>query len=54
MTGVQAGHVVAGMLANASVVELADAAHFPWVDAPEKFRETLTGFLAAGQPAARP
>lgn len=52
MTGVKAGHVVAGLIPNAAVVELADAAHFPWVDAPQDFRETLAGFLA-DQPAPR-
>jgi pimeloyl-ACP methyl ester carboxylesterase len=46
MTGVKAGHVVAGMLPNAAVVELPSAAHFPWVDAPEEFRQAVTGFLA--------
>lgn len=48
MTGVKAGHLVADMLPNATVVELADAAHYPWVDSPEAFREAVLSFLEAG------
>lgn len=46
MTGVQAGHEIAKLMPNASVVELADAAHYPWVDAPEQFRAAVAGFLS--------
>jgi pimeloyl-ACP methyl ester carboxylesterase len=52
MTGVKAGHVVAGLLANATVVELADAAHFPWVDSPVELRRTVTSFLSEAHSAA--
>jgi proline iminopeptidase len=45
MTGVKAGHIIADMLPNAAVVELPDAAHYPWVDAPDAFRETVVSFL---------
>jgi pimeloyl-ACP methyl ester carboxylesterase len=45
MTGVKAGHLVAAMLPDARVVELADAGHFPWVDAPDAFRRAVTAFL---------
>jgi len=45
MTGVKAGHIVAGCLPHASVAELPGAAHYPWVDTPEQFRETVAGFL---------
>jgi pimeloyl-ACP methyl ester carboxylesterase len=48
MTGVKAGHVIADMLPNATVVELPDAAHYPWIDAPDSFRETVLSFLGAG------
>jgi pimeloyl-ACP methyl ester carboxylesterase len=47
VTGVKAGHFVAKMLPNARVVELADSAHYPWIDSPEEFRETVVGFLEA-------
>jgi proline iminopeptidase len=52
-TGVEAGYVVAELLPNASVLEIADAAHFPWIDTPAEFREALVSFLAATPPAAR-
>ncbi|HWC34367.1 MAG TPA: alpha/beta hydrolase [Mycobacteriales bacterium] len=48
MTGVKAGHLIADMLPNASVVELPDAAHYPWIDSPESFRDAVVSFLAAG------
>lgn len=46
MTGVKSGHLVAGLLPNASVVELPAAAHYPWIDCPEDFRDAVLGFLA--------
>lgn len=46
ITGVKAGHVIAEMLANASVVELPDAAHYPWIDCPDRFRDAVVSFLA--------
>lgn len=48
ITGVKAGHVIAEMLPNATVVELADCAHYPWIDCPDEFRETVVSFLEAG------
>lgn len=45
LTGVKAGHIVAEMLPNASVVELPDCGHYPWVDVPDAFRETVVSFL---------
>lgn len=45
MTGVEAGHVVAGLLPNASVVEIPGAGHYPWVDAPDAFRDAVVSFL---------
>jgi pimeloyl-ACP methyl ester carboxylesterase len=45
LTGVRAGHVIADLLPDARVIELAEAGHFPWVDVPEKFGATLTEFL---------
>jgi proline iminopeptidase len=46
ITGVKAGHHVAGMLPNATVVELPGAAHYPWIDTPAEFRDTVLNFLA--------
>lgn len=54
MTGVKAGHIIAGMLPNARVVEVADCGHYPWIDAPEAFRETVSTFLGEARPAAQP
>jgi pimeloyl-ACP methyl ester carboxylesterase len=54
MTGVKAGHVIAGLMPNARVVEIAHAAHYPWVDTPEEFQATVVSFLAEGRPAAHP
>ncbi|HVV76243.1 MAG TPA: alpha/beta hydrolase [Mycobacteriales bacterium] len=48
MTGVKAGHIIADMLPNASVVELADTGHYPWIDSPDAFRAALVSFLEAG------
>ena len=45
MTGVQAGHIIADMLPNATVVELPDTGHYPWVESPEAFRTTVVSFL---------
>jgi pimeloyl-ACP methyl ester carboxylesterase len=52
LTGVKAGHLVAGLLTDAEVVELAGAGHYPWVDAPAAFRDCVASFLAEGRPAA--
>jgi pimeloyl-ACP methyl ester carboxylesterase len=48
MTGVKAGHVIADLLPNASVVELPDTGHYPWVDSPDAFRSAVVSFLEAG------
>lgn len=48
ITGVKAGHLVADMLSDASVVELADCAHYPWIDAPEAFLAAVLSFLGVG------
>ncbi len=45
ITGVKAGHLIADMLPNATVVELPHAAHNPWVDCPEEFRDAVLSFL---------
>lgn len=45
MTGTEAGHAIARLLPRASVVELPDAAHYPWVDAPEQFHDAVSDFL---------
>jgi pimeloyl-ACP methyl ester carboxylesterase len=54
MTGVKAGHLVAGLLSHATVVEIAGAGHYPWVDTPDELRQALVRFLAGARPAARP
>jgi pimeloyl-ACP methyl ester carboxylesterase len=46
MTGVKAGHLIADMLPNSRVVEIDEASHFPWVDAPEEFGTAAAEFLA--------
>lgn len=46
ITGAKAGYVVAGVLPNATVREIPGAAHYPWVDTPTEFRETVVAFLA--------
>ena len=33
------------LLPNATVAEIPGAAHYPWVDTPEQFRETVASFL---------
>jgi pimeloyl-ACP methyl ester carboxylesterase len=48
MTGVKAGHIIAEMLPNASIVELPDTGHYPWVDSPDAFRSAVVSFLEAG------
>ena len=45
ITGVKAGHLIADMLPNATVVEIPDCAHYPWIDAPEQFRAAVVSFL---------
>jgi pimeloyl-ACP methyl ester carboxylesterase len=47
ITGVKAGHLVAAMLESSTVVELPDTGHYPWIDSPEVFRETVLGFIEA-------
>jgi pimeloyl-ACP methyl ester carboxylesterase len=46
MTGVAAAHAVAGCFPHAQTVVLPRAGHFPWVDEPSAFLETVRGFLA--------
>lgn len=46
LTGTRAGDLVAKLLADARVVELAGAGHYPWVDVPDDFRRTVLEFLA--------
>jgi pimeloyl-ACP methyl ester carboxylesterase len=45
ITGVKAGHVVADMLPNATVVEIPGAAHYPWIDTPDALRQAVVSFL---------
>ena len=45
ITGVKAGHLVADMFADATVVELPGGAHYPWIDCPEDFREAVLSLL---------
>jgi pimeloyl-ACP methyl ester carboxylesterase len=52
MTGVEAGHLVAGVVPTSRVVEIAGAGHYPWVDQPDLFRTPVASFLAEGHPAA--
>lgn len=54
MTGVKAGHVIADLLPNAQVIELADCGHYPWVEVPDAFRETVLSFLGEARPATQP
>lgn len=49
LSGVRSGHLVAEHLPNATVVEIPDAAHYPWIDTPAEFRATVDRFLAAGR-----
>jgi pimeloyl-ACP methyl ester carboxylesterase len=48
LTGVKAGYLIADCFANARVVEIPEAAHYPWIDTPERFRSTVLSFLEAG------
>jgi proline iminopeptidase len=48
LTGVKAGHIVAGLLPHSTVVEIPGAAHYPWVDTPEEFRTVVEDFLGEG------
>lgn len=45
--GVEQGHWYASTLANAELLELSGAGHWPWIDRPELI-ERVVGFLAAG------
>lgn len=46
LTGVKAGYLIADCFANARVVEIPGAAHYPWIDTPAEFREAVVNFLA--------
>jgi proline iminopeptidase len=46
ITGVKAGHVIAGLFPNATVAEIPGAAHYPWVDTPDDFRKVIDEWLA--------
>jgi pimeloyl-ACP methyl ester carboxylesterase len=52
LTGVKAGDIIAGVLPNATVTEIAGAAHYPWVDTPAQFKAAVVTFLAEAPPAA--
>jgi proline iminopeptidase len=45
VTGVDAVHEVAASFPRARTAVLAGSGHFPWVDEPVSFRETVAGFL---------
>lgn len=45
LTGTRAGDLVAGLLSDARVVELAGSGHYPWVDVPAEFRQAVIDFL---------
>jgi pimeloyl-ACP methyl ester carboxylesterase len=45
ITGVDSVHAVARCFPRAQAVVLPGAGHFPWVDAPEAFRDALARFL---------
>lgn len=47
MTGVSGARQVAAGIRGARVEVVPGAGHFPWVDAPEAFRDAVEGFLAA-------
>jgi pimeloyl-ACP methyl ester carboxylesterase len=47
LTGTRAGSLVARLLGDSRVVELAGAGHYPWVDVPTAFRHTVAEFLDA-------
>jgi pimeloyl-ACP methyl ester carboxylesterase len=46
MTGVSVADRFAQVLTDAQVAVIPGAGHFPWVDAPDAFREAVAGFLA--------
>jgi pimeloyl-ACP methyl ester carboxylesterase len=46
MTGVNVADRLAGTLPDARVAVLSGAGHFPWVDEPDAFRDSVQGFLA--------
>lgn len=48
LTGVASIALVAASFRSAQQVVLPGAGHFPWVDAPDAFRETVGAFLQAG------
>jgi pimeloyl-ACP methyl ester carboxylesterase len=52
MTGVKAGHLIGETIQNARLAEIDGAGHYPWVDAPAAFRDTVASFLSGARPAA--
>jgi proline iminopeptidase len=48
LTGAVVGDRIAARFANAKTVTIAGAGHYPWVDQPDAFRETVSAFLAVG------
>lgn len=48
LSGVRSGYLVGEHFPNARVVEIPDAAHYPWIDTPEEFRQTVLSFLDGG------
>jgi proline iminopeptidase len=46
MTGVSVGDRFAGTLPDARVAVIPGAGHFPWVDAPDAFRDAVAAFLS--------
>jgi pimeloyl-ACP methyl ester carboxylesterase len=47
LTGVSVADRFADVLADITVARVPGAGHFPWVDAPDAFRDAVAGFLAA-------
>ena len=47
-TGLASVDAVAACLPRAETAVVPGAGHFPWVDEPEAFRETVAGFLSRG------
>ncbi|GGO89261.1 alpha/beta fold hydrolase [Wenjunlia tyrosinilytica] len=44
-TGVRAGELIAERFPNGRSTTLPGAGHYPWVDSPEEFRDTVESFL---------
>lgn len=51
LTGAAIGDRVAERFPNARCVRLADAGHYPWVDAPDAFAAAVRDFMAEAPPA---